>query len=96
MKPVKVYTKSNCPYCVRAKTLLTQKEIPFEEISIEGKPELAEKLFSETGFRTVPQIFIGDDCIGGFDDLYDLEREGKLSALLAVDIKRGCSAPSKN
>lgn len=82
MKPVKVYTKSYCPYCVKAKTLLQQKGVAFEEIDIESDPEFAQKLFAQTGFRTVPQIFIGSDCIGGCDDLYALNHQGKLDALL--------------
>lgn len=83
MKTVKVYTKTYCPYCVRAKNLLNQKKIPFEEINIENDPDLTQKLFAQTGFKTVPQIFIGDLCIGGSDDLHALEKEGKLDAMLS-------------
>lgn len=82
MKKVRIYTKNYCPYCVKAKALLTKKNVVFEEINIEGQEDLAQKLFSQTGFRTVPQIFIGDDCIGGCDNLYDLESAQKLDALL--------------
>jgi glutaredoxin 3 len=84
LKPVKIYTKNRCPYCVKAKNLLTQKKVNFEEINIENEdPDFAEKLFAQTGFRTVPQIFIGTECIGGCDDLYDLESSGELDERLA-------------
>lgn len=83
MKSVRIYTKSVCPYCVRAKKLFDLKKVPYEEISIEGKQDEAEALFAKTGFRTVPQIFIGETCIGGCDNLYDLEREGRLDGMLA-------------
>ncbi|MDB5037820.1 MAG: glutaredoxin 3 [Bacteriovoracaceae bacterium] len=83
MKPVKVYTKTYCPYCDRAKELLKKKNVSFEETNIENDPEGAQKLFAKTGFKTVPQIFIGEECIGGCDDLYALEKAGKLDALLA-------------
>ena len=84
MKKVKIYTKSYCPYCVRAKKLLEHKQISFEEISIENDAEAAEKLFAQTGFRTVPQIFIGDICIGGCDDLMALEKANKLDELVGI------------
>lgn len=80
MKPIRIYVKEWCPFCVRAKQLLNSKGYAFEEISIEGKPEMAQELFSRTGFRTVPQIFIGEECIGGFTELAELEREGNLAA----------------
>lgn len=82
MKAVKIYVKEWCPFCVRAKALLTHKNISFEEISIEGNQELTEKLFSETGFRTVPQIFIGEECVGGYSELAALEQAGELDAKL--------------
>ncbi|MBN8555585.1 MAG: glutaredoxin 3 [Deltaproteobacteria bacterium] len=84
MKAVKVYTKNYCPYCTKAKILLTQKSVAFEEINLEKKdPDFAQKLFAQTGFRTVPQIFIGDECIGGCDELYELEEAGELDKKLA-------------
>jgi len=82
MKKVTIYTKKICPYCVKAKRLLDLKKVPYTEISLEGKIEEAQALFQKTGFRTVPQIFIGDECIGGCDDMYALDSEGKLDALL--------------
>lgn len=83
MKPVKVYVKDWCPFCTRAKKLLEQKGVAFEEISIEGKTEMAQQLFAQTGFRTVPQVFIGDECVGGFTELAQLEQQGELDAKLA-------------
>lgn len=82
MKKVLIYSKDYCPYCVKAKRLLEQKKVPYTEINLEGKSEEATQLFAKTGFRTVPQIFIGGECIGGCDQLYELEADGKLDALL--------------
>ncbi len=85
MSKVKIYTTSYCPYCLKAKALLTKKSVAFEEIVVvndELKEELIKKSF---GRRTVPQIFIGDHHVGGFDDLYALEKEGKLDALLEAE-----------
>jgi len=82
VKQVRIYSKTPCPYCVRAKILLDQKGVSYTEISLDGKPQEAEALFKKTGFRTVPQIFIGDDCIGGCDSLYELESQGRLDVLL--------------
>lgn len=78
MKKVTVYSKDYCPYCTRAKALLQSKNIPFEEVSIEGKPELQQEIFSKSGFRTVPQIFIEEECLGGYDQLVALEQAGDL------------------
>jgi len=82
MKKVKLYTKEYCPYCVRAKTLLNSKNVEFEEINIEGQTSLSEGLFQKTGFRTVPQIFIGEECIGGYSQLAQLEQSGELDQKL--------------
>lgn len=79
---VKVYTWSNCPYCVRAKNLLSQKQIPFEEINLDGKDAELNELRARTGQRTVPQIFIGDKMIGGFSDLAQLDASGELDRML--------------
>jgi glutaredoxin 3 len=82
--PVIVYTTPICPYCVRAKQLLKQKGVAFSEIDLSREPaEARQELMARTRHRTVPQIFIGEQFIGGFDDLYALERQGKLDALLA-------------
>lgn len=82
MAKVKMYTKNYCPYCVHAKNLLEQKGVSFEEVNLEGKFEEMADLVEKTGMRTVPQIFIGEELIGGFDELSALEREGKLDEKL--------------
>ena len=81
---VKMYSKDPCPYCVNAKRLLTEKNIDFEEIDLSNKPDEFEKLRQQTGYRTVPMIFINDKLIGGYSDLRDLESAGQLDALLKV------------
>ena len=81
---VTVYSTNMCPYCVRAKQLLERKGIEFKEINLSQEaPEVRVELMQRTKHRTVPQIFIKDQFIGGFDQLYALEREGKLDQLLA-------------
>lgn len=79
---ITVYSKSFCPYCVRAKALLTKKGVAFEEIPVEGKDELRTWLVEQTGQQTVPQVFAGDRSLGGFSDLDALDREGKLDPIL--------------
>ena len=82
MKSVKIYTTPYCPYCVRAKRLLERKGVSYQEIDVAGDDEARIALEERTGRRTVPQIFIGEDHVGGSDDLHDLEDQGKLDALL--------------
>jgi len=79
---IEVYTKDYCPYCDRAKDLLKRKGASFEEIHLEDKPEEFDALKKRTGMMTVPQIFINDQLVGGFQELATLEREGKLDPLL--------------
>ena len=84
MKSVTVYTSQICPYCVRAKSLLKKKGAAFEEIVISMDPVARQDMLAKSGgARTVPQIFIGDTHVGGCDELYALERAGKLDPLLA-------------
>ena len=84
MPKVEIYTKMFCPYCVRAKRLLGEKGVVFEEHDITlGGPQRAEMIQRANGRSTVPQIFIGDRHVGGSDDLAALERAGKLDPLLA-------------
>lgn len=78
MKPVKVYTTSWCPYCVQAKRLLTERKIPFEEIDCENDDALRAWLVQTTGQRTVPQVFIGDESVGGYSDISALDKKGLL------------------
>lgn len=83
MRTVTIYTRPMCPYCVRAMKLLADKGAPFTEISAAFDARLREEMVSRSGgARTYPQIFIGDLHVGGSDELYALEREGKLDALL--------------
>ena len=84
MARVEIYSKFLCPYCARAKRLLAEKGVEFEETDITmGGPGRAEMLSRSNGRTTVPQIFINGQHVGGSDDLAALEREGKLDALLA-------------
>ena len=83
MPPVTIYTKSYCPYCDAAKTLLKQKTIAFTEIPVKSATEQAE-MAKKAGRSTVPQIWIGNRHVGGCDDLYALERAGELDKLLAA------------
>lgn len=84
MQPVTMYTTAVCPYCIRAKQLLSSKGVSgINEIRIDLDPVEREKMMSITGRRTVPQIFIGDTHVGGFDDLAALNSAGKLDPLLA-------------
>ena len=81
---VVVYTGAACPYCMRAKMLLERKGVTYQEIRIDRDPgELATMLERSGGRRSVPQIFIGDRHVGGFDDMSELDLEGKLDPLLA-------------
>lgn len=84
MANVLVYTTQVCPYCVRAKQLLKQKGVAFEEVDLSRDHEARMALVERTRMRTVPQIFINDEFIGGCDELYALERAGELDAKLAA------------
>ena len=84
MKHVRIYTTPICPYCARAKSLLQKKGAEFEEVDVFMDAGAREEMETKTGgARTVPQIFIGDTHVGGCDDLYALEKDGKLEPLLA-------------
>jgi glutaredoxin 3 len=85
LPPIVIYTKSSCPYCHSAKSLLRSKDAPFEEISVDGdRPAQAAMAVKAGGRSTVPQIFIGEIHVGGCDDLYALEETGRLDPLLAA------------
>jgi glutaredoxin 3 len=85
MAHVEIYTKTFCPYCARAKKLLGDKSVPFEEYEISMGGEKRQEMIQRAGGRTtVPQIFIGGQHVGGSDDLAALERDGKLDALLSA------------
>lgn len=83
MKPVTLYGTGVCPYCDMAERLLARKGVSPDKIRVDLLPEQREHMMRITGRRTVPQIFIGELHIGGYDDLAALERAGKLDALLA-------------
>jgi len=81
---VRMYTTEVCPYCVRAKRLLTARGVSeIEEIRVDLDPERRDEMMQKTGRRTVPQIFIGETHVGGCDDLHALDAAGKLLPLLA-------------
>lgn len=81
---VLMYATDWCPYCARARRLLEQKAVPFEEIDIEARPEARAEMIARSGGRSsVPQIFVGDTHVGGSDDLYALDASGGLDRLLA-------------
>ena len=84
MADVQIYTTRFCPFCIRAKQLLDKKNVPYNEISVDGRPELRSERNSRSGRHTVPQIWIGDQHIGGNDELWALDRNGKLDGLLGA------------
>jgi glutaredoxin 3 len=79
---VTVYTSGWCPYCQRAKGLLTQKKVVFNEINVEDDVKDREEMIARSNRNTVPQIFIGDKHVGGCDDLFELDRSGELDRLI--------------
>ncbi|AIY66097.1 glutaredoxin 3 [Pseudoalteromonas piratica] len=83
MANIVIYTKPTCPFCIRAKMLLTQKGVEFSEIDIAAQPELRDEMIAKAnGGYTVPQIFINDQHIGGCDDMFALNDAGRLDNLL--------------
>lgn len=85
MQPVTIYTTAWCPYCTAAKSLLREKGVTFTEVDVERTGGARAVMTQRTGGRTsVPQIFIGDTHVGGCDDLYAMDRSGKLDPLLAA------------
>lgn len=83
MSKVKIYTKSYCPYCEAAKRLFSLKKIPFDVVDVTNDEAALSKLIEKTGHQTVPQIFIGEKFIGGFDDVSALDQNGELDKLLS-------------
>lgn len=82
-KPVVVYGNSSCAYCGAARMLLTRKAVEFEDIAVGSDAAKFEEMLARSGRRSVPQIFIGDTHVGGFDELDAMERSGELDKLLA-------------
>ena len=84
MAKILMYCTAVCPYCVRAEQLLQRKGVrEIEKIRVDLQPELRAAMMEKTGRRTVPQIYIGDKHVGGYDDLASLERAGELDKLIA-------------
>jgi glutaredoxin 3 len=84
MTKVQLYTTAICPYCIRAKRLLERKGVTYEEIRIDGDPEQMRVMTERSRRHTVPQIFIGDHHVGGFDDMARLDARGELDGLLGL------------
>ena len=83
MADVKIYTTRICPYCIAAKRLLSSRSIPYEEVDVTGDDAKRAWLVEATGRRTVPQIFIRGEAIGGYDELAGLDKSGQLALKLA-------------
>ena len=82
---VEIYTWKFCPFCIRAKALLNEKKVKFTEYPIDGDNDARTKMSERAGgVRTVPQIFINGNSIGGCDELYELERNNKLNELIGI------------
>ncbi len=84
MARIQVYSTRWCAYCVRAKALLDDKGIPYEEVLLDEEPDFRKRLFERTGGWTVPQIVIDGEPIGGFTELWRLERTGALAERVAA------------
>ena len=81
-RKVVMYTAGWCPYCARARALLDGKGVLVEEIDVDAVPDARREMLTRSGRSTVPQIFIGDDHVGGCDDLEALDEDGRLDSLL--------------
>jgi glutaredoxin 3 len=75
---IKIYSKKNCPFCIKAKNLLNELNVKFEEIDITEKPEIIEELAQKSGIRTVPQVFAGSRFIGSWKTVESLHEAGTL------------------
>ena len=82
MKPVKIYIKTTCPFCHKVMEFFDGKGVSYESIDLTSKPEELAKLKADTGLKTVPQVFIGEQLIGGCDDTLALDAKGELDKLL--------------
>jgi glutaredoxin 3 len=87
MADIKVYTTNMCGYCVVAKRLLAKRGIPFQEINVSGDAAQRAWLVKTTGRRTVPQIFIDGDPIGGSDELHEMDRSGELARRIGAPVE---------
>jgi glutaredoxin 3 len=82
MSDVRMYSTRTCPYCIKAERLLTERGFSVQKILVDLDPKMRERMVKITGRKTVPQIFIGEHHIGGYDDLVELDLEGELESLL--------------
>jgi len=85
MQKITIYSTTNCPYCVAAKNLCINKGLDYQEIDLTGDPDELAKIKNQTGMMTVPQIFIGEEFIGGYVDLKKLNDTGELNQKLLKD-----------
>lgn len=83
-KTITLYTTDKCSSCLRAKALLTQRRLPFEEINLSRDPDGRAALVARTGMMTFPQVLVGDEPVGGFEALAAADRSGRLAELLAT------------
>ena len=81
---ITMYSTRFCPYCIRARFLLDSKNVSYSDIGVDARPELRREMMEKSGRRTVPQIWIGDRHVGGYDDLAMLEQRGELNELLQL------------
>ncbi len=79
-----MYSTATCPYCSAARMLFKKKGVEFDDISVASEPTLRAKMEELSGRRTVPQIFVDDQPVGGFDDIYELDQQGELDKLLGL------------
>ena len=86
---ITLYVTGWCPYCDRAKGLLTGKKLVYQEINVDDDAKFRDEMVERSGRRTVPQIFIGDTHVGGCDDLFALEGSGELDRLIRGSDERG-------
>lgn len=84
MADVVMYSTASCPYCIRAKNLLDKKGVTYTDHRVDAEPHLRPEMERLSGRTSVPQIFIGDLHVGGYDDMVDLDLEGKLDQLLGL------------
>ncbi len=80
-----IYTKDYCPYCVKAKALLSSLGATFEEVDVTNDQETLMKIVEKSHMRTVPQIFLGDECLGGYSDIAALHEQGELMKKLRLE-----------
>ena len=79
-----MYSTRFCPYCMRARFLLDNKKVDYTDIGVDARPDLRREMMDKSGRHTVPQIWIGERHVGGYDDLARLEQQGKLDELLEL------------